>query len=255
MSDEKIVSIEDRIPKLKQQRKKKANRRLIFYLSLFFILISVIIYIQSPLSSIKNIEVTGNKYLSKTEIIEETQLTKDTNIWKVNKDDVKNAIKNDPIIKTVKVKRKLPGTISIELEEYELVGYVRDEESHKPIFENGQQISVSDRYAKGDAPVLLGFDDNEVLQTMTKQLQQLPPTILQLISEIHWEPEDENNHKIILFMNDGFMVDGTIRNFAEKMQVYPSIVSQLDPDKKGIIHIGVGAYFEQFSNDVNYSEE
>ncbi|MCD8500622.1 MAG: hypothetical protein LRY71_01750 [Bacillaceae bacterium] len=36
MDKQKIVSLEDRIPKLKQQRKQRANRRLIIYLSTFF---------------------------------------------------------------------------------------------------------------------------------------------------------------------------------------------------------------------------
>ena len=31
---------------------------------------------------------------------------------------------------------------------------------------------------------------------------------------------------------------------SEKMEVYPSIVAQLDPNDEGIIHLGVGVYFE-----------
>ena len=49
-------------------------------------------------------------------------------------------------------------------------------------------------------------------------------------------------------MNDGYVVSGTIRDFADKMKVYPSIVSQLEPGSKGIIHIGVGVYFESFDD-------
>src|SRR5690625_5861283 len=82
MEDKKIISIEDRIPKLKKQRKKKANRRLVFYLSLFFVLISIIIYLQSPLSYIKNIHVYGHHVLHENEIIELSDIKNDTNIWK-----------------------------------------------------------------------------------------------------------------------------------------------------------------------------
>lgn len=249
MREEKIVSIEDRIPKLKQQRKKKANRRLIFYLSLFFILICVIIYLQSPLSYIKDIEVEGNNYLTDDEVINQSTLTTETNIWNIKMTDVTNYILTDPVVKSAKVTRKLPWTVSIKLEEYELVGYVKDEEHFIPLLENGEKITIKDRYAYGDAPLLLNFTDEKILQEMTSQLQQLPPNILRLISEIHWSPNDQNKYKVILYMNDGFIVEGTIRNFADRMHIYPSIASQLDPEVKGIIHIGVGAYFEQFQDD------
>src|SRR5699024_3959159 len=56
-------------------------------------------------------------------------------------------------------------------------------------------------------------------------------------------------NKILLYMNDGYTVDGTIRNFAEKMKLYPSIVSQVPEDEEGIIHIGVGAYFDSFTSE------
>ncbi|MDY0396300.1 FtsQ-type POTRA domain-containing protein [Virgibacillus halophilus] len=80
-----IVSIEDRIPKLKHARKKKANRRMISYICIFFCLISIIVYLQSPLSKIKKLAVTGNSYLTDQEIIQQSKLTKNTNIWSVNK--------------------------------------------------------------------------------------------------------------------------------------------------------------------------
>lgn len=45
-------------------------------------------------------------------------------------------------------------------------------------------------------------------------------------------PTDENKNTVLLYMNDGYLVKGTIRDFAEKMEVYPSIVAQLDPEEK-----------------------
>lgn len=251
MEDKKIVSIEDRIPKLKQQRKKKANRRLIFYLSLFFVLICLIIYLQSPLSYVRNIEVIGNNYRTKDEVIKRSELTNETNIWKVKKTEIEESLLKDPVVKSVHISRKLPWTISLQLKEHELVGYVKEEENFKPLLENGAQIEAIDRYTYGDAPLLLNFEDKKLLKEMTTQLQQLPPYILRLISEIHAVPEKDDQSKILLYMIDGFIVDGTIRNFGEKMQVYPSIVSQLEQDSKGIIHIGVGAYFEQFNENKN----
>lgn len=89
---------------------------------------------------------------------------------------------------------------------------------------------------------------------MSKELSNLPNNILNIISEIHWTPTDKNKNDITLYMTDGFMVQSSIRNFSEKMKVYPSIASQLEPGSEGIIHIGVGAYFEPFNQEITEEE-
>src|SRR5699024_1303785 len=99
MEKKQIVYIEDRITKLKQVRKKKANRRLIFYLTIFFILISIIVYLQSPLSNVKKITVTGNTSVKTKELLKQSKLTDSTNIWTINKTKVKNNIKEKKVVK------------------------------------------------------------------------------------------------------------------------------------------------------------
>ena len=245
MSKRKIVSIEDRIPQLKKSRKKKANRRLVFYLTIFFLLISIIVYLQSPLSDIKNINITGNSFVMEEEIVELSELTYKTNIWSIDHQEIEKGILDHPVIETVDVKRKLPSTIEIQITEYDLVGYLNESDHIYPVLGTGVTLPVHVE-SFSEAPQMFGFIEEKYLKNMTAEVEKLPKSILNLISEIHWQPTEENKNKIVLYMNDGYVVDGTIRNFANKMQVYPSIVSQLDPDSKGIIHIGVGAYFEEF---------
>lgn len=247
MKEDKIISIEDRIPKLKKQRRQKANRRLVFYLSLFFLLIGIIIYLQSPLSYIKNIKVSGNKLIDQAEVIDLSGLDEETNIWKVNTKDIAIKMTNNPFIKSAKITRHFPSAISIDIEEYQVIGYIKKGETFQSLLDNGEQISFENRYMQGDAPLLINFTDEEILSSIAEQLKDLPENILRLISEIHWTPEAENEYKVQLFMNDGFLVKGSIRNLSEKMEVYPSIVAQLDPKEKGIIHLNIGAYFESFS--------
>lgn len=250
MPKKKIVSIEDRIPKLKQARKKKANRRLIFYLSIFFFLIAIIVYLQSPLSHVKTVTVTGNSFVSDEYVIETSDITDKTNIWTINKSKIKDTLRKNPTVKSVEIDKDFPRTVTINLTEYDRVGYVRDDDVYYPILENGQVLTtLKQKSINGDAPLLMDFSDKSYLHKMTSELNNLPDSILNSISEIHWKPTDDNKNKILLYMNDGYLVDGTIRNFSEKMQVYPSIVAQLNPNSKGIVHIGVGAYFESFDTE------
>lgn len=247
MSQKKVVSIEDRIPQLKQSRQKKANRRLVFYLTIFFLLISVIVYLQSPLSNVRQITITGNSFVMEKEVIERSGVNEQTNIWAINQKEIMEGILDHPVIENVDVKRKLPSTIEIKVTEYDPVGYYKGEDEVLPILGSGITLPLHIQ-SFSEAPLMIGFTDESYLVPMTNELEKLPKSILNLISEIHWRPIEENRNKIILYMNDGFVVEGTIRNFAQKMEVYPSIVSQLKSNNKGIIHIGVGAYFEEFTD-------
>src|SRR5690625_1199194 len=245
MEKKNIVSIEDRIPKLKEARKKKANRRLLFYLSIFFFLISAIVYLQSPLSHIKHIEVIGNEVVDKDEIIQLSGLSTDSNIWVVQEASIQEAMNDHPMIENIEVNRKLPQTVQLHVSEHNIIGYVQNELEFHPVLENGMIIVTDKIVNKGDGPLLKNFNDEQYLQRMAGELSNIPNHIFNLISEVSWEPTEKNKYKIILFMNDGFIVDTTIRNFSSKMKTYPSIVSQLNPNDKGIVHIGVGTYFEK----------
>ncbi|MDC3412835.1 cell division protein FtsQ/DivIB [Aquibacillus sp. 3ASR75-11] len=256
MNKKKVVSIEDRIPKLKQARKKKANRRLIFYLSVFFVLISIIIYLQSSLSDVRYVAVSGNAFLEEQYIKEQSGLSKKDNFWSVDKNKVETSIKNNPLIKSVQVSKKFPSTIRIEVEEYDRVAYVKVNGSWSPILETGKVLDKQQgEPSLGDAPLLSGFTKEIYLKEMTNELNALSDRVVDLISEIEWQPQKDNPYRIILYMNDGFLVEASIRNFSKRMQLYPSIASQIDASKKGsgVIHIGVGAYFQEFS--ANSDEE
>src|SRR5690625_2198168 len=114
MEEKKIVSIEDRIPKLKEARKKKANRRLLFYLAIFFFLISIIVYLQSPLSYVKKIDVIGSEFVEEQDVIQYSEIKLNANLWMVNKNAVKKALESHPLIEQAEIQRRLPQTIQIK---------------------------------------------------------------------------------------------------------------------------------------------
>jgi len=247
METSKVVSIEDRIPKLKQQRRKKANKKLILLLLLFFTLIVLVIYFQSPLSHVKTIEIEGNYVYSDEEIIPLTKLTADTNIWRVNEKAIEEKLAGLPEIKSVKVKVNMPNRVIITVDEFKRIAYIMKEKSYLPVLENGEIIKENKtERIPANAPILFGFSEGKELNGMIEELEKLPAEVVNSISEIHHTPKKTDSFHITLFMNDGFEVSATTQGFSEKMQHYPSIVSQLDPDKKGVIDFEVGSYFKAF---------
>lgn len=252
-NNKNIVSIEDRIPKLKEARKKKANRRLVFYMTIFFFLISIIVYLQSPLSEVKQVTVHNNSFISDKEVVEISGLSGKQNIWAIDFTAIKESLEKSPIIDKVTVDRKLPNTVAITVQEKEIIGILEDEEGiYLPVLESGELLeTVENQSFTGDAPLLIGFTDKDYLAKAAKELNKLPRDILDLISEMYWQPTEDNQNNVLFYMNDGFIVQSSIRDFAEGMTIYPSVVSQLDPKVKGVIHMGVGVYFEAFEAETD----
>jgi cell division protein FtsQ len=247
MENGKIVALEDRIPKLKEQRRRKANRRLVVLLLLFFIMILIVAYAQSPLSRVQTITVTGSELYSNADIIHKTGLTNQTNIWKVNQTAIAAKLQQLPEVKSAAVKIHWPNTVLIQIKENKTVAYLKQDNYYFPVMENGK-ILKNNKTNKipMNSPVLFDFKENDALNEMVKGLKNLPSEIVNSISEIHYSPKKTDPYHISLFMNDGFEVSATLSNFSEKMVHYPSIISQLDPNKKGIIDLEVGSYFKAF---------
>ncbi|SDJ03540.1 cell division protein FtsQ/DivIB [Salimicrobium halophilum] len=251
--EKNVVSIEERIPQLKQRRKRKVNRQLILYLTILFLLIGVVIYLQSPLSNVATIEVNGEEEVAEEEIRELSGITEDNNLWSVDRNSVREALMTHPEVKDATINRSFPATVTITVDERDRVAYVEEEESYAPILENGNILDKRVDHPGGDAPVLSGFTKEENLKEMAAEISELPPSISSLISEVHWV-EDEEWDKVRLYMNDGYTVLASMRYFAEKMPSYPSIVAQLNPDARGVIHIGVGTYFEPSETESGQGE-
>ncbi len=250
MDKGKIVALEDRIPKLKEQRRRRANKRLVLLLLLFFTMIAIIAYIQSPLSRVKSIMVEGNEVYSDKEIIRTSGLTNNTNIWKVKQKDIAVKLKKLSEVKSTAVNIHWPNTIVIKVKEHKRMAYLKQEQYYFPVMDNGKVLkNKKTEIIPTTSPILFEFKEGAALKEMIKSLEILPKEIVNSISEIHYTPTKTDSYHISLFMNEGFEVSATLRNFAQKMVHYPSIISQLDPNKKGIIDLEVGSYFKTFEEE------
>ena len=120
----------NKIQKEEQKRKKitaeerkrnKRNKRIKFILkitlSLGIIIGGIVFAMTSPLFDIRNIEITNNNIVSSETIISLSGLKTEENIFKYKTANIVKNIKENPYIENVKVKRKLPNTVQIDIEE------------------------------------------------------------------------------------------------------------------------------------------
>lgn len=254
MEKGKVVSLEDRVPKLKEHRKQKSNRRLISFLSVFFILILLVIYFQSPLSKVSSIDVAGSETVSKEEIIKMSGITKRSGFWSINEKEVNDALSGLEQIQNIKLDKQLPNKVTIVVEEYQKVAYIVKDDQYSPILENGRTLDPLSGTFPDDAPLLIDWKKAEEVEEMALELMSLPASVRNAISEIYHTPEKTDPWLVTLFMNDGYEVRASVRSFSKKMMDYPAIVSQLEPNSRGIIHMEVGTYFESFDKKAKKAE-
>jgi cell division protein FtsQ len=252
--DKNLVSLEDRIPKLKQMRKKKANRRLIGLLAIFFLLIFSIIYLQSPLSRIQSIRVEGNTYLTDQEIIKQSGLEIDDNIWEIKSGKIEAAIKKHTEIKDVTLQKEFPNHIKIKINEYEYTAYVQKGKEYYPVLSNGKILDKKLQHIPDSGPLLVSFKEGKPLAIIIKQLEEMPEDVMNSISEIHHNPSKTDKTKVTLYMNDGYEVTASGETLADKLVHYAAIVSQLEEGSKGIIDLEVGSYFRSYKTDLKSEE-
>lgn len=248
MEKGKVLSLEDRIPKIKEHRRKKANRRLIILLSVFFLLIVVVVYFQSPLSHIKEIDIQGNKIASKEDILSISGLEPGGSLWNINQKNVRKKIKKLPEVKDIDVKIKFPNTVEVHIKEHSSLALLMSDHRVQPVLENGQVLQEKNSLLM-NAPILIGFKEDEILKDLISQLKDIPTEIYYSISEIQHDPKNTDPYHIYLYMNDGNEVNATISTLAEKMAHYPSVVGQLDPNIKGVIDFEVGSFFRAYENE------
>ena len=104
-----------------QEKIRKKRKRVIFVLkygalSILFITL-ILCAMFSPLFNIKTIEVQGNQKVTENEIISLSQVQIEQNTFQINKKKTKKQIKQNAYIGKVKISRKLPSTLIIQVEE------------------------------------------------------------------------------------------------------------------------------------------
>lgn len=142
-----------------QQEKiiKKRNRnKKIIKISLLFILFVIVILCAmfSPLFNIKTIEVNGNKIVTKNEIISLSKIQIEENSFKLGKGKIKKQIKENAYIQDVKITRKLPSTILIEVEEREPAYLLEYAGSYVVIDKQGYMLEI--KTEKISLPIIQG---------------------------------------------------------------------------------------------------
>lgn len=219
---------------------KKKKLRLLPFL-IFIVVIAIIVFICLVIldTKVKNIIITGNEILTDDEVIELAGLTDYPSFYKTLSFSMKSNISNNPLVKSVTIKRKFYHVIEIEIEEYEIL-YKR-EDNGKYVLESKEEITL-DKETPYTIPRLINEIPSDIISKFIKYYKRVDLGIREKISEIKYDPNDYDEDRFLLYMDDGNSVYITITKF-ERLNYYNDVLPQLD-GKKGILYLDSGNHFQ-----------
>ncbi len=142
----------------------KRNRRIknvIKFFILLAVIAGIIIYLMlSPVFNIKNIQVQGNNGISAEQIISLSKVKKDMNLFKVSNKDTISAIKENPYVKSVEIKRTLPDTITFVITE-RVATYMLEYGSSYAYIDNQGYILEISANTKDGLSKITGYETNQ----------------------------------------------------------------------------------------------
>lgn len=147
--------------------KKKTGHTIKRGLAIFGVVLIVVIGIiffalKSDYFIIDKITVKNNLYITTEEVIAFADV-KGENIFLMSKDRVIEKIKNNPYIDQVKIERKLPDEIVIDITEKTICAIAEYSGSYVNVDSEGRMVQVVNEFPNGELPLIIGVNVDEYL--------------------------------------------------------------------------------------------
>lgn len=221
-----------------QKNQKKQTRKIRYGRILLYIILpvmAIILLLSCIHFPIRNIYITGNTILSDQEIIELAGIEDYPSIFEYTGSEISKKLKQNKYIESVKVKKRKLKEIYIEIKEN--IPIIYNTYENKTIFSDGKSYEGVD-----SSITLLNYTPESHLQVLTKGLIEMNTDIRSRISEIQYVPNDVDEERFLLSMNDGNYVYITLGKITI-LNTYIDIIKNFD-EKKGILYLDSGGYFE-----------
>ena len=230
-------------PKVKEEKEKKKKEKpakpkiapvhiwravSILVPSVLVLLLSI--YLLTPLSTIKHIEVKGNVQTQADDIkqvsgIQDSDYTLSL-LW--NKEKHAEKIKSNHWIESAKIDYKFPTNFTIEVKEFEIVGYYVTGEDHYPILSSGTiDSSPVNLLNLPETYLTVTFNDEQQVKELITGLSTISEDIKNQIQKIELAPSKATADLLKITMLDTDEILVPLSELSKKLPYYSKIKPQL----------------------------
>ena len=271
-SDEEVSSIskepsekeeksQKNAPKVKEEKEKKKKEKpekpakpkiapvhiwravSILVPSVLVLLLSV--YLLTPLSTIKNIEVKGNSNTQADDIKQASGIQDSdyTLALLLDKETYAERIKSNHWIESAKINYQFPTNFTIEVKEFDIVGYYVSGEEHYPILSSGTVESTPvDRLNLPETYLTVTFNDEQQVKELITGLSTISEDIKSQIQKIELAPSKATADLLKITMLDTDEILVPLSELSKKLPYYSKIKPQLSEPSVVDMEAGVYSY-------------
>ena len=211
--------------------------------SVLVLLLSV--YLLTPLSTIKNIEVKGNSNTQADDIKQASGIQDSdyTLALLLDKETYAERIKSNHWIESAKINYQFPTNFTIEVKEFDIVGYYVSGEEHYPILSSGTVESTPvDRLNLPETYLTVTFNDEQQVKELITGLSTISEDIKSQIQKIELAPSKATADLLKITMLDTDEVLVPLSELSKKLPYYSKIKPQLSEPSVVDMEAGVYSY-------------
>lgn len=235
---------------IKDKKRKKVNfKRIIKIIFLMAFIIGATIFVMTtPIFNVTEINVEGNSRISNERIESLSKISLNVNTYQYSKKNIIENIKEEPYIESVQLKRKLPSTIIINVEERNRDFFISNYGSYIYLDKQGYILEISNEVEK--LPEIKGFststenlvpgnrisdDDLEKINTAQKIIENIKNNEIE--SEITCIDVSNTNDFCVIMQGEGKKIHlGNASNINDKILMLKEILTK-EKGKTGEIFI------------------
>ena len=209
--------------------------------SVLVLLLSV--YLLTPLSTIKNIEVKGNSNTQADDIKQASGIQDSdyTLALLLDKETYAERIKSNHWIESAKINYQFPTNFTIEVKEFDIVGYYVSGEEYYPILSSGTVESTPvDRLNLPETYLTVTFNDEQQVKKLITGLSTISEDIKSQIQKIELAPSKATADLLKITMLDTDEILVPLSELSKKLPYYSKIKPQLS--EPSVVDMEAGAY-------------
>ena len=210
-----------------------------------FLILFLSIYLLTPLSTLKHIEVTGTVQTTADQVKEASGIRDSdyTISLLLNKDKHAEMVKSDHWIESAKIVYQFPVHFTIEVKEFEIVAYSVSGDNYYPILSSGSIEPTAVNAANlPEKYISVLFNDEEQIKTLISQLNEVSPEIKQEIEKIELAPSKVTSDLLKITMYDTDEILVPLSELGKKLPYYSKIKPQLTVPSGIDMEVGIYSY-------------
>jgi len=203
------------------------------------------VYLLTPLSTIKNIEVKGNSNTQADDIKQAsgTQDSDYTLALLLDKETYAERIKSNHWIESAKINYQFPTNFTIEVKEFDIVGYYVSGEEYYPILSSGAVESTPvNRLNLPETYLTVTFNDEQQVKELITGLSTISEDIKSQIQKIELAPSKATADLLKITMLDTDEILVPLSELSKKLPYYSKIKPQLTEPSVVDMEAGVYSY-------------